>query len=172
MFGSRDAELTSQIRQVVHAVNPNLTVRQVSTLEEDINGTLASERLVTKLLGFFGTIALLLASIGLYGVMAYTVTRRTKEIGIRVALGAHRRKVVSMVLQETLRLALMGVALGIPAALSTTHLLNSLLFGLRPTDLGTVAATALLLLAVSVLSGALPARRAASVGPMVALRYE
>lgn len=165
-------ELANQIRQVLNSVNPNLTLREVTTLEEDINTTLTSERLVTKLLGFFGTIALLLASIGLYGVMAYTVTGRTKEIGIRMALGARRPVLVSMVLQDTLRLAVIGVVLGIPAALSTTHLLKSLLFGLEPTDLTTIIATALLLLAVSVLAGALPAQRAASVDPLVALRYE
>jgi ABC-type antimicrobial peptide transport system permease subunit len=156
----------------VNAVNPNVAVRQVTTLEDDINATLGSERLMTKLLGLFGTMALLLAGVGLYGVMAYTVTRRTKEIGIRMALGARRRELVSLVLQDTLRLAVLGVAVGIPAALSTTHLLNSLLFGLRPTDLSTIVATALLLLGISALAGALPAQRAASVDPIVALRYE
>lgn len=170
--GAGTAGLTNQIQQVLNAVEPNLTVQQVMTLEEAINETLASERLVTKLLGFFGVMALLLAAVGLYGVIAYTVARRTKEIGIRVALGARRQMLVSMVLRDTLRLAVVGVALGIPAALSTTHLLNSLLFGLQPTDLPTVIGTALLLLAVCVLAGALPARRAASVEPTVALRYE
>jgi ABC-type antimicrobial peptide transport system permease subunit len=123
-------------------------------------------------LGFFAATALLLACVGLYGVMAYTVTRQTKEIGIRMALGASRRRLVSMVLQDTLRLAVIGVGLGIPAALLTTRFLDSLLLGLAPTDPATVAATALSLLAVSVLAGGRPARRAASVDPIVALRYE
>lgn len=166
------AEGVPDIRQAVSAVSSNVTVRRVSTLEEDINATLASERLVTKLLGFFGMFALLLASVGLYGVMAYTVTRRTKEIGIRMALGARRAELVSMVLRDTLRLAVLGVAVGIPAALSTTHVLHSLLFGLEPTDPATIVVTALLLLVVSVLAGALPARKAASINPIVALRFD
>jgi predicted permease len=171
-LASGTAGLTNQIQHVLNVVEPNLTVHQVTTLEDAINETLASERLVTKLLGFFGVMALLLAAVGLYGVIAYTVSRRTREIGIRMALGARRRTLVSMVLRDTVRLAVVGVALGIPAALSTTHLLNSLLFGLQPTDLPTLIGTALLLLGVSVLAGALPARRAASVDPTVALRYE
>ncbi len=160
------------IRQVLKEVNPNLTLRTIRTLEEQIDRTLSQERLFTSLLGFFGVLALLLACVGLYGVMAYAVAGRTSEIGICMALGARRIDVVSMVLRETLLLVTIGVALGIPAALATTHLLRSLLFGLTATDPVTIGAMAFLMLGTAALAGALPARRAASVDPIVALRCE
>ena len=146
--------------------------KAITTLEEQIDGTLIQERLVAKLLGFFGLLALVLACVGLYGVMSYAVVRRTSEIGIRMALGARRTDVTSMVLRETLVLVIAGVALGVPAALASTHLLRSLLFGLTPTDPVTIGAMSVLMLAIAVLAGYVPARRAANVDPMVALRYE
>jgi ABC-type antimicrobial peptide transport system permease subunit len=127
---------------------------------------------VATLSGFFGLTALLLACIGLYGLMAYTVTRRTHEIGIRMALGAQARDVLRLVMQETLLLVLLGVALGLGAAVATTRLISSLLFGLSATDPATLSLAALLLVAVAALAGYLPARRAASVDPIVALREE
>jgi putative ABC transport system permease protein len=113
-----------------------------------------------------------LASIGLYGVMAYSVTRRTREIGVRLALGARPRTILRMVLSETLLLAALGVVLGLGAALTATRLIASLLYGLSPNDPLTIAVAAVLMIAVSALAGWLPARRAARVRPMEALRYE
>ncbi len=164
--------LAPQIRQVLKQVSNSIVLRSMNTLEEQINGTLIQERLVAKLLGFFGLLALVLACVGLYGVMSYGVVRRTSEIGIRMALGARRTDVTSMVLRETLVLVIAGVALGVPAALASTHLLRSLLFGLTPTDPVTIGAMSVLMLAIAVLAGYVPARRAANVDPMVALRYE
>ena len=164
--------LAPQIRQVLKQVSNSIVLRSMNTLEEQINGTLIQERLVAKLLGFFGLLALVLACVGLYGVMSYAVVRRTSEIGIRMALGARRTDVTSMVLRETLVLVIAGVALGVPAALASTHLLRSLLFGLTPTDPVTIGAMSVLMLGIAALAGYLPARRAARVDPMVALRHE
>ena len=164
--------LAPQIRQVLKQVSNSIVLRSMNTLEEQINGTLIQERLVAKLLGFFGLLALVLACVGLYGVMSYGVVRRTSEIGIRMALGARRTDVTSMVLRETLVLVIAGVALGVPAALASTHLLRSLLFGLTPTDPVTIGAMSVLMLGIAALAGYLPARRAARVDPMVALRHE
>jgi len=160
------------IHQVLGAIDPNIALRGIRTLEEQIDRTLTEERMFTGLLGVFGGLALVLACVGLYGMMAYAVAGRTGEIGIRMALGAMRSDVVSMILRETFLLAAVGVALGIPAALATTHLLRSLLFGLTPTDPATIGAMALLMLGVAALAGFVPARRAAGVDPIEALRHE
>jgi ABC-type antimicrobial peptide transport system permease subunit len=130
------------------------------------------ERLLAHLSGFLGALALLLACIGLYGVMAYGVTRRTSEIGVRMALGAVPGDVVRMVLRETILLAVGGIAIGIPAALWLTKLTKSFLFGLEPNDPMVLAVAVISLLAVCALAGWLPARRAARIDPTVALRYE
>jgi len=153
-------------------VSPDLLVRNTKTLEDQINGTLFEERLIARLLGFFGLLALVLACVGLYGVMSHDVARRTREIGIRLALGAGYRDTLGAVVGETLLLAGIGVALGGPAALAAARLLERLLFGLAPSDPVTLAAAALALLAVAALAGYFPARRAARVDPVVALRHE
>jgi putative ABC transport system permease protein len=124
------------------------------------------------LLGVFGAIALLIASTGLYGVMAYVVSRRIQEVGIRMALGARAADVVRMIVIEGLRLTGIGLVLGLAGAFAATRLLASLLYGIRPTDFLTFAGVSLLLTAVAVLASYIPARRAARVDPIVALHYE
>jgi ABC-type antimicrobial peptide transport system permease subunit len=130
------------------------------------------ERLLATLSSFFGALALLLACVGLYGLMAYAVARRTPEIGIRLALGARRDSIMWLVLRETIGLTLAGVALGIPLALWAARYVKSVLFGISPSDPLTVAATVATLVGVAALAGYIPARRAINVDPMVALRYE
>ncbi len=142
------------------------------TIPQVISGALVEERVTAMLSGFFAALALLLASIGLYGLMSYSVTRRTREIGIRVAVGAQRKNVLWLVLRETLALALLGIALGIPCALAASRLIASMLFDLSPSDLRTTAFVTMLLLLVALFAGYLPARRASAIDPMVALRTE
>jgi putative ABC transport system permease protein len=141
-------------------------------MAEVIGSSIAQPRFRTTLLSLFGAAALLLAAIGIYGVLAYTVAQQTREIGIRIALGANPGKVLRLVLGRGLRLAGFGTAIGILAALMLTQLLNSLLFGVSATDPVTFAAVAGLLLGVALLACYVPARRAMRVDPMVALRYE
>jgi len=134
------------------------------------------ERLFAKLSGCFAVLALVLTCIGLYGVLAYGVARRTGEIGIRVALGAQRRNIVGMVLRETLLMVAVGLALGIPASFGVARLaagvIPDLLYGLRANDTTSVMIAAAMLVAVAVLAGFLPARRASRIEPMTAIRYE
>jgi len=142
------------------------------TISEAMSQQLSKERATAMLSGFFAVLALLLACVGLYGLMSYTVTRRTREIGIRVALGAQRVSVVSMVLRDALVLALVGIAIGVFAASIATRLIASMLFSVSAGDLPTIVAVAILLLAVALIAGFLPARRASGVDPAVALRAE
>jgi predicted permease len=161
-----------QVRQIVNQVNPNIILGSIKTLEDQIDETLLEERLFTKVLGFFGLLALGLACVGLYGIMSYAVVCRTNEIGVRLALGAEPTDVLRMVLRETTLLVLVGIAIGVPVALATTRLLSSLLFGLTPSDPITILLAILAMVAVALFAGYLPARRASRVDPMVALRYE
>ena len=147
-------------------------VTSVKTVSENINRSLLQERVTALLSGFFGALALLLAAIGLYGLMAYDVTRRTREIGIRIALGAERDSVRWLVLRETLALAALGVAIGLPCALAASRLIASMLYGVSAKDPVTLTAVSALLVGVAALAGWIPARRATRVDPMVALRYE
>src|SRR6266404_284 len=142
------------------------------TIPQVISQELVEEHVTAMLSGFFAALALLLASIGLYGLMSYTVTRRTREIGIRVAVGAQRENVLWLVLRETLALALFGIAIGIPSAITAARLIATMLFGLSPSDLPTIAAVSLLLLLVALFAGYLPARRTSAIEPIVALRAE
>jgi predicted permease len=166
------AVFTSALREVVKGIDRNVMLERTRTLTNQIDGVLIQERMIAKLSGFFGGLALLLASIGLYGVMSYAVVRRTNEIGIRMALGAGSGEVLRQILRETLILVVAGIVLGTAAALSLTRLVKTMLFGLTPNDPVTIATMALLLFAVALFAGYLPARRAARVDPMVALRYE
>jgi predicted permease len=164
--------ILSQIRSEIQAMDKSLTISALRTLDEQINDSLRQERLVATLSSLFGLLALGLASIGLYGVMSYAVARRTNEIGIRMALGAQQRDVLWLVARETLWLVLIGLAIGLPAALVAARLISSRLFGLTPTDPLTITLATALLAVVARLAGYLPARRASRVDPMVALRCE
>jgi predicted permease len=159
-------------RQAVREVDPNLPVSSVRTQVELANESLRMERLFARLLSLFGLLALLLAAIGLYGVMAYSVTHRTREIGIRMALGAQRYDVLKLVLSQGMVLTIIGVAIGAGGAIGLTRLMKSLLFGVSATDPLTFISIALLLAGVALLASYVPARRATKVDPLVALRYE
>jgi predicted permease len=169
------ASVMTTARQQVLAINRRLFV-SVKTVPQQIDDTLLQERMIGKVSALFGLLALLLASGGLYGLMAYSVARRTNEIGIRMALGAERERVLGMILRETLVLVCIGVAIGIPAVLAAGrlvgHWMDSLLFGLRATDPVTIALAALVLAVAAVLAGYVPARRASRLDQMAALRYE
>jgi predicted permease len=164
----------SVARSISHAIDSlgHEYVYTTKTVAEVVSNELTEERVIALLSAFFAALALLLASIGLYGLMSYAVTRRTREIGIRVALGGHRQNVLWMVLRETLTLAVFGLIIGIPAALAACRFLSSLLFGLTSSDVPTIATVSLLLLTVAALAGYLPARRASSIDPLTALRSE
>ncbi len=144
----------------------------VETLAARVDNSVVYPRLVAQLSAFFGILAVFLACIGIYGLMSFAVSRRTNEIGVRMALGAAQADVLRMVMREVLTLVAIGLAIGIPAALASDRWAASLLFGVKPTDLPTLLGATLLLLAVAAFAGYLPAHRAARVDPMVALRYE
>jgi predicted permease len=164
--------VAARLRRAIAEVEPNLPVLRIITLGDQLDLSLARERAIARLTGFFGLLALLLAAIGLYGVMSYSVARRTGEIGLRMALGAPRGRVLGLVLRETARLVAVGVAAGVGAALMLTQLAASQLFGISAYDPATLAAATLAMVAVALLAGFLPARRAADTEPMAALRYE
>ena len=164
--------LTPQVRAIINQINDKIPVFGVTTLNDQLHENLNQERLIAQLVSFFGALALILACIGLYGVMAQGVARRTSEIGIRMALGARGGNIAWMILRETLYLVLAGLILGVPAALLGAHLISTQLFGLSPTDPLTLVGAAVVLSVVAMLAGYLPARRASRVNPLNALRYE
>jgi putative ABC transport system permease protein len=166
------AGLTQALRQQVQAVDPNLPLFGEQTMDDLVSASLAQRRFAMRVVGLFGVLALLLAGVGIYGVMAYSVTQRTREIGIRMALGASTGSICSWLLRQGMRLTLIGVGVGLLGALVLTRLLRGLLFGIAPTDLVTYAGLTLLLAAVALLACYIPARRAMKVDPLVALRYE
>jgi predicted permease len=166
------AALRSAIPAAVREVEPELPVTDIRTETDQIAHSTARERMFMRLLVIFGGFAVLLACIGLHGVTSYAVARRTSEIGIRMALGAQRSQVLWMILRQVVVLALAGVALGLPIAFSASPVIGSMLYGLAPRDMVTMAASALLLIAVALAAGWLPARRAVAVDPTIALRGE
>ena len=159
------------VRGQIALLDSNIIV-EVDTLENHVAGSLARDRLLALLSGLLGAISLLLVAIGLYGVMAYTVTQRTAEIGIRVALGAPSRSVLSMVLGDAFRLVAAGMAVGVAAALAAGQLIAALLYGVAPRDVTAFLAACAVMAIVALLASLLPARRAARMDPIVALRYE
>lgn len=160
------------IRSTVKGLDATLPVFELRSVDEQIDRALITERMIATLSAGFGVIATLLAIVGLYGVMAYTVARRTREIGIRIALGAFRKDVVWMVMKEALLLIAAGVAIGLPAAISLSRFIQSQLFGLAPNDPATITVAAIVLAVVAALAGYIPALRASRVDPMRALHYE
>jgi predicted permease len=163
---------TAAIQRIVREIDPQIQVLDLQTMNDVVDKALTQERFIAQLGSFFSFCALMLASIGLYGVMSYTTARRTREIGIRMALGARGADVIRLVMRETMVMVIAGVVLGVGAALAATRLVASLLFGLGASDPLTITLAVLLLLTVTALAGYLPARRATRVDPMVALRQE
>jgi len=160
------------LRREVQSLDRNLLITNAFTMSELIGRTLWAARMGAGLLALFGLLALALSTIGLYGVMAYTVTQRTSELGIRMALGARPADVFWMVIKQASVLVASGIALGLVAALALTRLVSKLLFGVSPTDTMTFAVTALLLVVVAMVASFLPARRATNFDPLLALRVE
>ncbi|HEX2488370.1 MAG TPA: FtsX-like permease family protein, partial [Blastocatellia bacterium] len=158
--------------EAVWSIDRDLPIPRMQTVEQNLSTRVAQRRLNMLLLGLFASVALVLAAVGIYGVMNYTVTQRTNEIGIRVALGAQTRDVLRLVVGEGMILALLGVVIGLVMTFAFTRLMASLLFGVSASDPLTFAAIAALLFGVALLACWIPARRATHVDPMVALRYE
>ena len=164
------ASATGAVREAVRRADPGLPLMNVSTQLDQIENRFQQERTFAQAYSLFGGLALLLASIGLFGLMSYNVARRTSEIGIRLALGARRAHVLTLVLRESMRLAAIGVAVGLAAVFLAGRLVEAYLFGLAPTDGISIAASIVAILAVCALAGYLPARRASRVSPLVAMR--
>jgi len=158
------------MRRALRDADPNQPIGSIGTMESAISATVAEPLFQARLIGAFSVVALVLAAIGIYGVVAYSVAERTHEIGIRVALGAGRADVIGMVLRRLLVLLVPGMAFGVIGALATTRVLSSLLFEIRPNDPATFITVAVLLAAVAIIAGMVPARRASRVDPLVALR--
>jgi predicted permease len=159
-------------RAALSGISPHLMVRKVTTLRAQVEGATARERLLTELASGFGGIAMLLAAVGLYGTLAYTVSRRTREFGVRMALGAQRGNMIRLVLGESLGLVVGGVLAGVPLSLAAGYFLRSFLFGVTSYDVPTLAGAGMVLAAVALLAASAPARRAARIDPMAALRCE
>jgi ABC-type antimicrobial peptide transport system permease subunit len=166
------ARLVASFRDVVQKQDRDLPIINIRTQQEQIDATMQQERMFAALTTGFGVLALALACVGIYGIMAYSVANRTNEIGIRLALGAQPGQVRRMILRESGWLASAGVVVGVAAALALTRLVKSMLYGVQPWDPATLVAGGLLLLAVALAASWIPARRAAGVQPMDALRHE
>jgi putative ABC transport system permease protein len=164
--------LAASLVQLARRVDTAFQVTDAVPFTEVEDRTLATERLVAQVSTTFGALALLVACVGLYGILAYGVARRTREIGLHLALGASRGAVLWMILRESLALAGVGFAVGIPAAMTASRLIRTMLYGLTPADPAIIAAAFLILIATSTAAAYIPARRAASIDPMIALRYE
>jgi predicted permease len=166
------AAVAEQVRAQLKAIDPHLPLYNIKTLSTEIDQSLVQERLVTWLSAAFGLLAMLLTALGLYGVLTFSVARRTREIGIRVALGAQRRDVFRLIMIRGVILVGVGVAVGLGASFAFSRFIGSILFGVEPNNVTTLAGVAVGLIAVALLACYIPARRATKVDPMVALRYE
>jgi putative ABC transport system permease protein len=166
------AALATAVEQAIHSIDKDLPVFAIFTMDQLLGNTLAQRRLTLVLLASLAALALLLAAVGIYGVVSYSVRQRTHELGLRMALGAQARDVLRLILAQGLKLTLVGVALGLLASLALTRWMESLLFGVRPADALTFCVIAVVLLGVALLACWLPARRATKVDPLIALRAE
>ncbi len=166
------SSLYAALRGEVKKLDPSLPVYEMKTLDAQLDQTLLTERLIALLSAGFGSLATLLASIGLYGVMAFAVTRRTREMGVRMALGARRSSVIWLIMKEVLVLLSFGLGIGVPAALGSGKYVSSQLYGIKADDPWIAAAAMLLLLGVAGAAGLIPAHRASRIDPILALRYE
>jgi len=164
--------IVGAVRNEIRAIDREAPIDSVKTLDQRLTESVAQPRFNTLLLALFAGVAMTLTAVGLYGVMAFSVTARTREIGVRVALGARGADVLRLVISQGMKLTLIGVAIGMVAALALTRLMKGLLFGVAPTDPATFALIALLLVGVATLACYIPARRATKVDPMNALRCE
>jgi len=164
--------VAASVRRELQDLDTSLPVLKVDTVDQQLDDVLSQERLIAELSGFFGAFAALIGCLGLYGLISFSVARRTSEVGIRLALGATRSCVLGMVVKEGMLLVLAGLVIGVPAALAVTRLISSRLYGVSPTDPLTIVAATSLMIAVALLASLIPARRASRVDPMVALRYE
>jgi ABC-type antimicrobial peptide transport system permease subunit len=171
-FEGEPSALESMARRTFANLNPDLTIGTFQSLDFQVAGNFNGERLISRLTELFGLLALVLASVGLYGITTYSVARRTSEIGLRMALGANRSRVLSLVMRNALLLVSLGLALGIPLALLGGRLVSAQLYGVRTYDPLTLTAAVLILALSAALAGFIPARRAASIEPMHALRTE
>ena len=171
-YAGDSVAMVTSIRQSIHDLDSSVPVSDVVTLHEQVARSITMQRLVAQLSSFFGVLALFLSCIGIYGLISYLVSRRTNEIGVRMALGAARSQVLWMVMRESLWLVTLGILIGVPVALACERLVSTMLFGLRLNDPLTLLTGVAVLLAVATLAGYLPARRASRVDPMNALRYE
>jgi putative ABC transport system permease protein len=167
-----NAQLAGELRDAVAGLNNEVPVSEVSSLKSWVSEAMAEPRSTSALFAVFAALALLLGSVGIYGVVSYSVAQRTREIGIRMALGARRQEVLLLIVAQGVKLALAGVAIGIAGGLMLTRLMSGLLYGVHATDPLTYAAVAMLLLLVALAACFIPARRAMRVDPVVALRYE
>jgi predicted permease len=164
--------VVGRVRDTIRQIDPNLPVMDVSTQIEQVEKRFLQEKVFAQAYSLFGALALLLASVGLFGLMSYNVSRRTNEIGIRMALGAQREDVQGLIMRESMILVAVGVVIGLALAIAGSRFVATLLYGLAPTDLMTMGLAIVVMVAVSALAGYLPARRASNVDPMIALRYE
>jgi predicted permease len=164
--------IAAAVQRAIHQIDPHLPISRVTTLDEQVARSYTDQRVVAQLSTFFGLLAVFLSAIGIYGLMSYVVSRRTNEIGIRMALGAERMHVRWLVMREILILVVIGIAIGVPAVLLSSKLVTHMLFGLSGSNAANLLAAIGIMLAITALAGYLPARRASRVDPMVALRYE
>ena len=164
--------IAAEVHSVLKQINNRLPILEQQTLNDQIEHSLEQQKMITSLCSIFGLLALLLASIGIYGTLAYSVAGRTAEIGTRMAIGARKSHVISLVLRDLVFVLLAGLLLGLPFAFGATRWLESFLFGVRPLDPLAFSASVLLICAIALFAGYLPARRAANIEPMRALRHE
>jgi ABC-type antimicrobial peptide transport system permease subunit len=170
--GADRRQIVSSVRGAIAQINPNILVNDVITLDEQIDRSIATQALIARLSSFFGVLAVFLACIGVYGLFSYSVARRTSELGIRVALGAQSYALLWMILRECLLLLVLGLAVGIPVALSSTRILKGMLYQLSPLDPSAITVAIAAVAVMTIAAAWFPARRATKVDPLQALRTE